>query len=76
MWHSEIPIIQHGHSFTHADKILAMGSCFADEMGNRLAVLQFDTLVNPFGVLYNPISHRSMFWAPEWAEILGGGRLF
>lgn len=33
-----------------------MGSCFAEEIGERLEQYQFDALVNPHGILYNPIS--------------------
>lgn len=37
-------------------KILCMGSCFAEEMGRRLQEDKFPCDVNPFGVLYNPHS--------------------
>lgn len=33
-----------------------MGSCFAENIGNRLSDNKFSILVNPFGVLYNPFS--------------------
>lgn len=36
--------------------LLALGSCFADEMGSRLQRDGFDILCNPFGTLYNPLS--------------------
>ena len=38
------------------DRILAVGSCFADETGRRLADDGFRVCVNPFGTLYNPVS--------------------
>lgn len=38
------------------DKILFLGSCFADEIGNKMRELRFQALVNPFGVLFNPAS--------------------
>ena len=40
----------------HATPLLSLGSCFADEIGSRLARDGFDILCNPFGTLYNPIS--------------------
>jgi hypothetical protein len=36
--------------------ILAIGSCFAENMGTRLSDFRVPTCVNPFGILYNPIS--------------------
>ena len=40
----------------HSDKVLVMGSCFAEHIGVRLERMKFRTLVNPYGVLYNPLS--------------------
>lgn len=40
----------------HSDKILVMGSCFAEHIGERLERMKFRTIVNPYGVLYNPLS--------------------
>lgn len=36
--------------------ILAVGSCFADRVGGILTANGLDVLVNPFGVIYNPVS--------------------
>ena len=41
---------------THGDRIMAVGSCFADQIGNRLVQGGFSACVNPFGTLYNPVS--------------------
>lgn len=41
---------------SHSDKLLSIGSCFADCMGNRFEDAQFNIQSNPFGVLYNPLS--------------------
>ena len=38
------------------DRIMVLGSCFADSMGSRLAAAGFNVCVNPFGTLYNPVS--------------------
>jgi len=40
----------------HSQKLLLLGSCFADNIGERLAQAGFQTSVNPFGTLYNPAS--------------------
>ena len=43
-------------SIGYGDKIAVLGSCFADEIGERLANAGFQVLCNPFGTLYNPVS--------------------
>jgi hypothetical protein len=42
------------------EKILTLGSCFADRMGERFESAGLDCLVNPFGVVYNPVSISSL----------------
>ncbi|MBI9055726.1 MAG: GSCFA domain-containing protein [Bacteroidales bacterium] len=39
--------------------VLFMGSCFTENIGNKMLDLKLPALVNPFGVLYNPSSVRS-----------------
>ena len=36
--------------------VLLLGSCFADEIGERLAAAGYKVMANPFGTLYNPVS--------------------
>ena len=38
------------------ERILFVGSCFADNIGKRFEEEKFRTMVNPFGVMYNPVS--------------------
>ena len=44
----------------HQHKILTLGSCFSDEIGNRLVQLKFNGLINPFGVIFNTISIQNL----------------
>ena len=43
-------------SITHQDKLILLGSCFTENIGNNLSNYQFKTAINPFGITYNPIS--------------------
>ena len=38
------------------EQLLFVGSCFADSIGKRFAEERFPVVVNPFGVMYNPVS--------------------
>ena len=40
----------------YGDKILLLGSCFADNIGEKFCEYYFQTTINPFGILYNPVS--------------------
>lgn len=50
----EIPVYSMTLSYTQ--RILSLGSCFADHIGNKLMNGKFQIQSNPFGVLYNPAS--------------------
>jgi lysophospholipase L1-like esterase len=38
------------------ERMLFVGSCFADNMGKRFQEERFQTVINPYGVMYNPAS--------------------
>lgn len=40
----------------YQDQLLLMGSCFAEEIGEKLQQHHLNALVNPHGILYNPLS--------------------
>ena len=44
------------HKIDLTDKILALGSCFAQNIGQKFKDYKFDVNVNPFGTLFNPLS--------------------
>ena len=40
----------------YRNRILALGSCFASHMADRLAAAKFHVVKNPSGILFNPLS--------------------
>ncbi len=40
----------------HNQKLMMLGSCFSDNIGNRLATAMMNVVINPFGTIYNPMS--------------------
>lgn len=62
-------------------RMLFVGSCFADNMGKKFTAEKFNTLVNPYGVMYNPASvyhtiQRTSF-VPDYAILtLGTNRVY
>jgi len=43
-------------SINHHHRLLSLGSCFTQNIGQKLTNLKFQNNINPFGILYNPIS--------------------
>lgn len=41
---------------SHQSNLLLVGSCFSNNIGSKLIANKFNTLINPFGILFNPIS--------------------
>ncbi len=41
---------------SYTDKIMLLGSCFVERIGAKLITNKFNATVNPFGVIYNPLS--------------------
>ena len=56
LFRTETRITPLKQTITYGDGLLFLGSCFADEVGGIGKGLGFNALVNPFGVLYNPVS--------------------
>ncbi|AZQ61827.1 GSCFA family protein [Flammeovirga pectinis] len=44
------------NKINYSSKLFSIGSCFSQNIGNRLADYRFNITTNPFGTLYNPIS--------------------
>lgn len=51
-----VNIPQASFRISSCERMLFVGSCFADNIGRRFQQEQFRALVNPFGVMYNPAS--------------------
>lgn len=41
---------------SYQDKIVTIGSCFSENIGEKFALNGFQTTINPYGTLFNPIS--------------------
>jgi hypothetical protein len=55
---------------TYQDRIMLMGSCFTEHIGNALAELKFQVLQNPNGILFGPDSVcRSLHWYMDNREL-------
>lgn len=65
-WSIDFPIPKLPFSITHESKLLCMGSCFAQTIGQKMKNTKFDVLINPFGTIFHPLNladllDRSLF---------------
>jgi len=51
-----VDIPQYHWKTGYSKKNIFMGSCFTENVGTRMAALKYDVDINPFGILYNPVS--------------------
>ena len=69
---TEITIPQASFSISHHHKIEMIGSCFVENISTKLKQAGFHIDVNPFGILYNPVSIGSalvdLFLKKEYTE--------
>jgi hypothetical protein len=56
MFQTKVEIPDSIIKISYHDQIMTLGSCFADNIGRKMQEAYFETEINPFGVLYNPIS--------------------
>lgn len=53
---TEVDINKPTFSIPPLERMLFVGSCFADNIGRRFKEEKFRAVVNPYGVMYNPVS--------------------
>ena len=53
---TEIKLPSYPFTLSHQEGIVSFGSCFSENIGEKLVQHKFNSLVNPFGILFNPIS--------------------
>lgn len=53
---TEIPIAEFPWKIDYSKRMVFFGSCFSENIGQKLSDLKFSVDMNPFGILYNPES--------------------
>jgi hypothetical protein len=53
---TKIPIQKYQKPITYESKIVALGSCFAENMSEKFEYFKFQNTLNPFGIIFNSVS--------------------
>ncbi len=56
IFRTEVEVEPSKYKINHKTPVMFLGSCFADNIGAMLVEKKFPVCVNPFGVIYNPMS--------------------
>ena len=75
-WHTELIPEKLNNPISYKDKIMALGSCFVENIGQKLTDLKYKVQVNPFGIQYNPISIANSLNRLMAGNILESSELF
>ena len=53
---TKVPILKYDTPIDYDSNINSIGSCFAENMSDKFTYFKFQNIVNPFGIIFNPVS--------------------
>lgn len=53
---TQIPISKSSFPIDYNSEIVSLGSCFAENIGEKFRYFKFPVTINPFGIIFNPVS--------------------
>ncbi|KIA87518.1 GSCFA domain-containing protein [Flavobacterium sp. AED] len=59
---TSIPISKSNHPLDYNSKIVSLGSCFVENMGEKFNYFKFENSINPFGIIFNPVSIEKIIY--------------
>ena len=68
MFRTELTIAPQERLLPRTARVLTVGSCFADSIGERLRLNKVNTLVNPFGTVFQPLALAQLLRAAAGEE--------
>ena len=69
MFRTELPIAPATSQLPRTARVLTVGSCFADSIGSRLAANKVESLVNPFGTVFQPLALTKLLRAAAGEDV-------
>lgn len=51
-----VPLKKSDRPMNYSSEMVLLGSCFAENMAEKFAYFKFNSEVNPFGIIFNPVS--------------------
>ena len=60
LFYTKVPVPKSVNPIDYTSKIVSLGSCFAENMGEKFHYFKFQSVVNPFGIIFNPVSIENL----------------
>tara|TARA_R110000796_G_scaffold252571_1_gene387988 strand:- start:32296 stop:33240 length:945 start_codon:yes stop_codon:yes gene_type:complete len=57
---TQIPLIKAKNQIDYNSHLVLLGSCFVENIGNKFSYFKFQTLQNPFGILFHPLAIENL----------------
>ncbi len=66
--HTTIPIVEEQPKIDYDSRLVCIGSCFAENIGQKFEYFKFKNSINPFGVLFHPKAIETFLWMSTQGE--------
>ncbi len=73
---TKIPLQSWQSRIDYESEVLMLGSCFAENIGEKFEYYKFINLINPFGILFHPKAIETFLWMATQEEIYAETDLF
>tara|TARA_R110002096_G_scaffold433557_1_gene652478 strand:- start:323 stop:1267 length:945 start_codon:yes stop_codon:yes gene_type:complete len=73
---TQIPLKKAENQIDYNSQLVVLGSCFANNIGDKLAYYKFRALQNPFGVLFHPLAIENLISRAIQEESYTGEEVF
>ena len=57
---TQVPLKKAENQIDYNSQLVVLGSCFANNIGEKLAYYKFQVLQNPFGILFHPLAIENL----------------
>lgn len=73
---TQIPFTKAQHQIDYSSQLLLVGSCFSEHIGAKLEYYKFQTLQNPFGIIFHPLAIENLISRAIKKEFYSENELF
>ncbi len=57
---TQVPLVKAKYQINYGSQLVLLGSCFAENIGDKLSYFKFQSLQNPFGILFHPLAIENL----------------